>query len=539
MAEIINATIHFLAARPVVFSVHDIVRHASLEGLEDAVEVVLKEQCIGEAIVCIDTPNENLCSDLRILDWIDPATGEVHSRDAKEGNANYRRYLGRRVVEKWWVDRSIWWAKTGVEFVSPAQLAGSMSLAFDERRWGIPPKGILDVGRRWAMVADGCVPGTLVFPWTMVLRVNPQFTKSFRSLFSSSFSELSLNADDIEIDQVLNCLPEREANIIRGRFGLDPNYPNTLEGIGELMGITRERVRQLELRALRARTELSFPVWLKFAAEFVQSGGSLLVHDPSSKPSQRLLEKVWKLNFVSISHLDFNVIATERELADFRSASQSVLRNARHLEQAHASAISLPPFLSHSDGILIRVAVENSLSKQVTSTRPLMLRQALRSLGRAAHYTEIAEECNRLYPERQGTFLGWHAALSLCAQPERESLGIVWIGRKGMYGLKEHGYSRPEAGLFEEVANIVEAVFDKTGRPASLEVVMAELSKKRRELSRNSVNMALSLNDKLSAVSRGRYVPKKEVQIGTSDIRQVEYDIAAAFQAFSADEEES
>jgi RNA polymerase primary sigma factor len=53
-----------------------------------------------------------------------------------------------------------------------------------------------------------------------------------------------------QLEEVLNSLDERELRIIRLYFGLDGNEALTLEQIGGLMGLTRERVRQLKERAL-------------------------------------------------------------------------------------------------------------------------------------------------------------------------------------------------------------------------------------------------------------------------------------------------
>jgi RNA polymerase primary sigma factor len=54
-----------------------------------------------------------------------------------------------------------------------------------------------------------------------------------------------------DVNQVLSMLEPREADIIRLRFGLDGRDPLTLEEVGDQIGITRERVRQLQEQALR------------------------------------------------------------------------------------------------------------------------------------------------------------------------------------------------------------------------------------------------------------------------------------------------
>jgi RNA polymerase primary sigma factor len=52
------------------------------------------------------------------------------------------------------------------------------------------------------------------------------------------------------VDHALSTLKEREAKVLRLYFGLDDQEPMTLEEIGSLLGITRERVRQIKERAL-------------------------------------------------------------------------------------------------------------------------------------------------------------------------------------------------------------------------------------------------------------------------------------------------
>ncbi len=53
------------------------------------------------------------------------------------------------------------------------------------------------------------------------------------------------------VKNALNVLSDREAEIIRLRFGIDDNEPQTLEAVGKKFGITRERVRQIEVVALK------------------------------------------------------------------------------------------------------------------------------------------------------------------------------------------------------------------------------------------------------------------------------------------------
>jgi RNA polymerase primary sigma factor len=58
-----------------------------------------------------------------------------------------------------------------------------------------------------------------------------------------------------EIEQALRTLPPRDAKVIRLYFGLDGGREHTLEEIGGMLGVTRERVRQLRDRALKRLRE--------------------------------------------------------------------------------------------------------------------------------------------------------------------------------------------------------------------------------------------------------------------------------------------
>ena len=54
-----------------------------------------------------------------------------------------------------------------------------------------------------------------------------------------------------ELSGVLLTLTEREEKVLRLRFGLDDGQCRTLEEVGQVFNVTRERIRQIEAKALR------------------------------------------------------------------------------------------------------------------------------------------------------------------------------------------------------------------------------------------------------------------------------------------------
>ncbi|MCX8060445.1 MAG: sigma-70 family RNA polymerase sigma factor, partial [Aquificaceae bacterium] len=66
-----------------------------------------------------------------------------------------------------------------------------------------------------------------------------------------------------EIRELLDRLPEKERRVIELRFGLRGEEPRTLREIGDILQISRERVRQLETRALRKLRNMAMKRHLK------------------------------------------------------------------------------------------------------------------------------------------------------------------------------------------------------------------------------------------------------------------------------------
>ncbi len=71
-----------------------------------------------------------------------------------------------------------------------------------------------------------------------------------RDVVSPADAVININLKEMT-EQVLNTLTPREERIIKMRFGLEDGTEHTLEEVGQTFGVTRERIRQIEAKALR------------------------------------------------------------------------------------------------------------------------------------------------------------------------------------------------------------------------------------------------------------------------------------------------
>ena len=60
-------------------------------------------------------------------------------------------------------------------------------------------------------------------------------------------------------------MTDREEKVIRLRYGLDDNHPRTLEEVGKEFHVTRERIRQIEAKAIR---KLRHPTRIKTLGDY-------------------------------------------------------------------------------------------------------------------------------------------------------------------------------------------------------------------------------------------------------------------------------
>ncbi|WP_333482007.1 sigma-70 family RNA polymerase sigma factor [Citricoccus sp. NR2] len=77
-------------------------------------------------------------------------------------------------------------------------------------------------------------------------------------LTAATHKIIELNERNEVLDSCLDCLPEREAGVLSLRYGLATGKEMTLEEVGQIYGVTRERIRQIQNKALKSLREADF-----------------------------------------------------------------------------------------------------------------------------------------------------------------------------------------------------------------------------------------------------------------------------------------
>ena len=106
-----------------------------------------------------------------------------------------------------------------------------------------------------------------------------------------------------QLDEVLDTLTDREENVLRLRFGLDDGKMRTLEDVGKVFNVTRERIRQIEAKALRklrqpSRNRNRFVILLKTKSEreiwLIQKSKLKISKHEFYQPWKKLLTLSWE-----------------------------------------------------------------------------------------------------------------------------------------------------------------------------------------------------------------------------------------------------
>nr|7KUF_B Chain B, RNA polymerase sigma factor, DNA-directed RNA polymerase subunit beta chimera [Mycobacterium tuberculosis]8CWR_B Chain B, RNA polymerase sigma factor SigA,DNA-directed RNA polymerase subunit beta [Mycobacterium tuberculosis H37Rv]8CWT_B Chain B, RNA polymerase sigma factor SigA,DNA-directed RNA polymerase subunit beta [Mycobacterium tuberculosis H37Rv]8CWT_D Chain D, RNA polymerase sigma factor SigA,DNA-directed RNA polymerase subunit beta [Mycobacterium tuberculosis H37Rv]8CWT_F Ch len=87
-----------------------------------------------------------------------------------------------------------------------------------------------------------------------------------------------------QLQSVLDTLSEREAGVVRLRFGLTDGQPRTLDEIGQVYGVTRERIRQIESKTM---SKLRHPSRSQVLRDYLDGSSG------SGTPEERLLRAIF------------------------------------------------------------------------------------------------------------------------------------------------------------------------------------------------------------------------------------------------------
>ncbi len=185
--------------------------------------------------------------------------GLITAADRFDGTKGYK-FISYAV---WWIRQSI--LQTLAEHVRTVRLPlNKVSLLKDiskaSRKLGQDREGdpaIEEIAKELDVPAEEVLE--TILSARSVCSLDESFTDDDERSLLNTLADQSLEAPDadvlresarVQLENALNTLDERELRIIRLYFGLDGNEALTLEEIGDMMNLTRERIRQLKERAL-------------------------------------------------------------------------------------------------------------------------------------------------------------------------------------------------------------------------------------------------------------------------------------------------
>ncbi|MEW6610687.1 MAG: sigma factor-like helix-turn-helix DNA-binding protein [Patescibacteria group bacterium] len=380
-----------------------------------------------------------------------------------------------------------------------------------------------------------------------------------RVLLSQEITERQkLSPADI-CTQLLKLLTDREADVLRLRFGLDGNGAHTLEMIGSKYAITRERVRQIEhqsidkLKQSKQFHEISEGIATLLIHNLNQHGGmrrqdvllndllslsgdSALNHHCLSFIIKELLNTVieevrsedirpsWKLKDSSLSLFKDTIrylvsfLETKNQPMNYELLLNEFLGSdffQTHQEDYRSFMIfsSLPEQNMRAMGerVLLAYLECSSLVQQNPfhewglaswhSIKPKRMSDKiyliLKKCGKPMHFTEITEQINKTHFDHKVAYAPTvHNELILDTR-------FVLVGR-GIYALQEWGY---KPGI---VADVITSILRRAGGPLTREEIIGEVLKQRL-VKKGTILLALTSRDDFLHLPDGRYALKSSM----------------------------
>jgi hypothetical protein len=331
------------------------------------------------------------------------------------------------------------------------------------------------------------------------------------------------------INSALHGLSPRQREVVEGRFGLKGGEGETLAAIGDRMGITRERVRQIENAALAvAKTNIAQDEetlgLLENVKRYIADNGGVARKADVVEYANDLAKGIGEnqIDFLSEASAAFNVYREDEDYSPFYYVSEKDRENAQafvdgwtnFLKSKKEAALAgseyraelasfskmksmASPIAERYLGVTKRIHVNRYGDiglRDWPEINPTTIRDkiylVLKKGGEPLHFETIAKKINEVKFDDQ-------VALAPTVHNELIKDGrFVLVGR-GMYGLKEHGY---EPGTAREV---IAKVLKSQGPLKATEVVSRVNSQ--RFFKENTILINLQNKSTFERLSDGRY----------------------------------
>jgi len=429
-----------------------------------------------------------------------------------KGSSNKKYFIPRRRLFQWFCQLNLRLAQAKKIRLSKHQLAKLMGLLCIHERWDTPSTEVIQFAKQFGFIGTAWTADQYIFPLAYIL--------SFMSYSLSEITvkyiikEISSNTIDVNfsfkhlaqelIQEKFSCFTESECYIITAREGLLTGKKMTLEWLGIHYGITRERVRQMEFKFWRKlRNPVHAPTFSRALIYNIMSKqGSLMVKTDSPEVlTINFLSKCSRVPYATLSHINLTILGVLPE--------DTILVKHRRLLLDNIDSVSIINqwesegrfCLMKRDLQFLAESIIRFRLKRLSKEQKVYL--VLQTIGKPAHSAKITEVYNSLFPEHPSTEYNIHAVLSL------EKYGVVWIGIRSTFALKEWGYEHPSKTLFNKVTKIVEEKYKETTRPVPFTIIVAEMGKYRQVVKNSSLTIASYRNPNLRHISKNSFIPKK------------------------------
>jgi hypothetical protein len=421
-----------------------------------------------------------------------------------DSESNNTRYIHKDVLRRWFSRLNIRLAHANTFRLNEKQLTSLVNDLRPIGRWHHLPYGVISFGQNKDLIWQSS-PNEFIFPLAYGISLLNNMGNSIAReyLIEQPLGQMSENDyEELILEKFANVMKQltmRQLYIISRREGIFGFSKLTLEVIGQQFELSRERIRQIEAQAWKRLWHPSRKRAFStlFFILFLCRKCSPIIDAESSKPEVEFIMKclsikTWNLgNFFLIGN-DEGIRLTKKTINALNDKEEII----------NTLCFNCPIPIKKDEAERIAEELSPTINQKDRKTERVYI--ALKTIGRAAHYSEIAEAYNKIFPEDYSSEHAIHAAIL------KENNRIVWTGNKGIFALKEWGYSRPQATLMDTVADIVQEKYKNTGQPVPFVVIEAEIGKYRKLINKNSLMIAAFLNPRIEVVANKCCRPKKE-----------------------------